>query len=122
MSCEGSEFFINCDDCTTKEPDVATLKCRISLSQNGTLVHIWEGKIEDSILVDSKRVFSSIVFEKRVPLNRHYTITATYIIDNKTYVAVNSATPKIGRAESKCDETCYYVYGNEVELRLKYKN
>ena len=121
MSCEGLEFFINCSECTVEEPHEATLKCRIDIDvQNGTLVQIWEGKLEDSIFVDSTRIFSSSVFEKNVSINKHYTITATYIIDNKTYIAVGSASPKVKHANSKCDESCYYVYGNEVNLRLKY--
>jgi len=121
MSCEGTEFSVKCSDCTKDEPYVTMLKCKIIPdSYEGTLVQIWEGKLEDSILVASKRVFG-LTFETAVALNRYYTITATYIVDNKTYVAVNSATPKVGRADNKCDEACYFVYGNEVNLRLKYK-
>ena len=122
MSCEGTEFSVKCSDCTKNEPYEATLTCEISLnSQNGILVQIWEGKLEDNILVHSKQVFSSKTVKTTVALNKQYTITATYTIDNKTYVAVNSATPRIVRSESKCDEECYYIYGNEVDLRLKYK-
>ena len=121
MSCEGSEFLVNCKECTKAEPYEATLKCQVdSDSRYGALVQIWEGKLEDSIFVDSKRVYSSSVYEKKVPLNRYYTITATYTIDNKTYIAVGSASPKVKLSENKCDESCYYVYGNEVDLRLKY--
>jgi hypothetical protein len=121
MSCEGSEFFIKCSDCTKNEPYEATLTCQItSNSYSGTLVQIWEGKLEDSIFVDSKRLFSSLTFKTTVALNRHYTITATYIIDNKIYIAVGSAYPKVKRSNSKCDEECYFIYGNEVDLRLKY--
>ena len=122
MSCEGSELLVNCSDCTAAEPYEATLKCKIDAdSKDGILVQFWEGKLEDSILVYSTRVFSSSVFNKEVHLNRYYTITATYIIDKKTYIAVDSAFPKVKRTESKCDDACYYVYGNEVSLRLKYK-
>ena len=121
MSCEDTNFY--CSDCNTKEPYEATLKCQIDIDdKNGTLVQIWEGKLEDNILIDSTRIPRSSttkVFNKKVPLNRHYTITATYIIDNKTYVAVGSALPRIKHTD-KCDEPCYYIYGNEVNLQLKY--
>ena len=121
MSCEGSELFVNCSDCTANEPYEATLKCKIDLdTHNGILVQVWEGKLEDSIFVDSKRVFGNSVYKKTVPLNRYYIVTATYVIDNKTYIAVGSASPKVKHSESKCDESCYYVYGNEIDLRLKY--
>ena len=121
MSCEGLEFSVDCSECTAEEPYEATLKCQIDLVYDETLVQVWEGKLEDSILVDSRLILLSSVFEKNVALNKQYTITATYIIDNKTYVAVDSASPKVKRSKSKCDELCYYVYGNEVNLRLKYR-
>jgi len=122
MSCEGTELSVKCSDCTVNEPYEATLKCHIdSGSRDGTLVQIWEGKLEDSIFVYSKRVYSySSVFEQTVALNKQYTLTATYIIDNKTYVAINSASPKVKLSDSKCDKSCYYIYGNEVNLQLKY--
>ena len=126
MSCEVSDIFVNCSDCTVNEPYDVTIKCRIDVNtQNSTLVQLWEGKLEDNILVDSTRIFLTAgwqpdwIYNKTVPLNKHYTITATYIIDNKTYVAVGSVSPKIKHID-KCDEPCYYVYGNEVNLQLKY--
>jgi len=119
MSCEGSEFSVKCSDCTTTEPHEATLECRVDLS-NIKMIHIWEGKLEDGVLIDSMLKYSTSVFKKNVPLNKHYTITATYIIDNKTYIAVGSALPRVRHTTNKCDQPCYYVYGNEVDLRLKY--
>ena len=122
MSCEGSEFSVKCSDCTVDEPYEATLKYQIDTGfQNGALVQIWEGKLEDSILIYSRHLSGYIsIFEKTVPLNRHYTVTATYIIDDKTYIVVDSASPKTKRTTSRCDDACYYVYGNEVNLKLKY--
>ena len=121
MSCEGSEFFVTCSECTATEPYYATLKCKIDINQNGVLMQVWEGKLEDSIFVDSRRMYSTSVFEKEVSLNKYYTITATYIIDNKMYVAVGSASPKVKYTKSQCDDSCYYVYGNEANLQLKYR-
>jgi hypothetical protein len=121
MSCEGTEYFPKCSECSADEPYEAMLKCKIDWdNKQGTLVQIWEGKLEDSILIDSRRVYSSASFEKKVPLNRYYTVTATYIIDNKTYVAVGSASPKVKHTNSQCDEPCYFVYNNIVNLQLKY--
>ena len=121
MSCEGSESSINCSDCTAAEPYEATLKCEIDMGVQ-TLLQIWEGKLEDSLLVYSKSgSFATNVIKETVSINRDYAVTATYIIDNKTYVAVGSASPRVIYSEDKCDDPCYFVYGNKVNLRLKYK-
>ena len=53
-------------------------------------------------------------------LNKTFTVTATYKSEDKTYIAVDSATPKVRLTENQCEETCYYVYDREVDVRLKY--
>ena len=121
MSCKVDEYFPKCSECTVNEPYEAIIKCKIEWDNHkGTLVQIWEGKLEDNILIASERVYSSSVYEGKVPLNRYYTITATYVIDNKTYVAVNSVLPKVKHTNNQCDEPCYFVYNNTVNLQLKY--
>ena len=125
MSCDRDEYFPRCSECTIYEPYEAVLKCQIDFIPNGTLMQIWEGKLEDNILVYSTLIFNkfqSPVFEKTVPLNKQYTVTATYAIDNKTYIAIDSALPKVKKTQNQCDEPCYYVYNNTVNLRLKYAN
>jgi len=120
MSCEGSELLVDCKECTEAEPYEATLKCKIDMGVQ-TLLQIWEGKLEDSLLIYSKSgSFATSVIKETVPLNRYYTVTATYTIDKKTYVAIGSVSPKVKLSESQCDDSCYYIYGNEVNLKLKY--
>ena len=120
MSCEKG-FFVNCNECDSSEPYDTELTADIDVnSQNGVIVHVWEGKLEDGLLIDSAQIFSSSTFRKTVPLNRNYTLTATYLINDKTYVVVNSTMPKVRYASSQCDDACYYVYDNDVNLRLKY--
>jgi hypothetical protein len=121
-SCERFLGGVKCSECTLGEPYEAILKCQIDRDSNiGVLVEVWEGKLEDNILIDSKQVYGSAPVEIHVSLNKHYTVTATYIIDNKTYIAVDSALPKVKYSSNQCDDPCYYIYGNTVELRLKYK-
>ena len=122
FSCEDSEYSTNCDECRGDEPVEAVLSARLDddYYAGGILIKLYEGKISDNVLYDSVRVFSSRKYEKRVPLNRQYTITATYFIDGKTYTVTDSTTPKVKYTETLCDEPCYFVYNRKLNLTIKY--
>ena len=119
FSCEKSgQVIIICSECQSSEPVTAELK--ISLESNqGITVNIYEGNLEDSVLYESAYTESRIIY-RTVPLNRKYTLTATYYDRGNCYVAVNSAIPRVKYDADFCEDTCYYVYNNNVNLRLKY--
>jgi hypothetical protein len=121
FSCEDNRYFTNCDGCTSEEPVSTVLRADLEqYNEFGTLVILWEGTIEDNIIYDSLRVFNSTKFERMVPLNRTYTITATYIIDYKSYTVVDSKTPRVKYTADLCQDPCYYVYDNTLDLTRKY--
>jgi len=59
-------------------------------------------------------------FELPVSLNKKYTVTATYQIDGDTYIAVDSAFPRVKYTKEQCEDPCYFVYDRIVDLRIKY--
>lgn len=120
FSCEEKGLIINCNDCTADEPINAVVKAEISDKySSGVVVRIWEGKLEDNFLIDSLTIFTSS-YERMVAINKTYTITATYLINNKEYTAVDSATPRVRYTTDYCEEACYYLYDLKYDLRLKY--
>jgi hypothetical protein len=120
FSCEDQGFIVQCSDCTVEEPVTAELYAELDPDYfYGCLVQIWEGNLEDSILVNSYPTYSR-VFTQEVVLNKKYTVTATYYISGDTYIAVDSATPRVKYSETQCNDPCYYLYDKNLELRLKY--
>jgi len=120
FSCEDSKYNTNCDDCLSEEPEQTTIVAELDEYRTSTtLVILYEGRLEDNIVIDSIRVYYTR-YEKRVSLNRMYTITATYNINNKLYTVVNSTTPRVKYTETMCEEPCYFVYDRMMDLRLKY--
>lgn len=123
FSCESMPI-INCSDCLDSEPLKAEVKVNLDdrVYTNATLV-IYEGDIEDNI------VFGTFSYNDRhdititVPLNKRYTFAATYKYQfvNGTYTAVDTAFPRVRYDESQCENPCYYVYDNKVDLRIKYQ-
>jgi hypothetical protein len=121
QSCEKIGFFINCDDCTQKEPLNTDLIVMLDIAYFGAFVQIdvYEGNLEDNILyktVDG----SGTEFKIPVSLNKKYTLSATYFRDGNYYKIIDSTTPKVGSTSSRCSERCYYVFDKTVDLRMKY--
>jgi hypothetical protein len=124
FSCEDTGWLVNCEDCYPDEPLSATLEIKLdddpSVFSQGVVVNIYEGNIEDNALVTSFRTFGAST-NQDVILNKKYSVSATYIAkDGTTYIAVDSAIPRVRYEKSQCDEKCYFIYDKVIDLRIKY--
>ncbi len=120
FSCE-KPLFVKCSDCVGEEPLTADLVLSLDTKDPSvwTIINIYEGNIEDSVLYKSFEASGSET-TTTVALNKHYTVTATYFISGRFYVAVDAAIPKTEYNKDQCDNPCYFVYDNKVNLKLKY--
>jgi hypothetical protein len=121
LACEDKGFNVKCPDCLEEEPSEASLYVKLDYTPFGhrTQINVYEGNIEDSILYKSFDVIGKID-PISVTVNKKFTVTATYYISNDYYVAIDSATPRVGFDETKCDSPCYFIYDKDIDLRLKY--
>jgi hypothetical protein len=121
FSCEEQGLFVQCSDCTTSEPLKTNLEVKLDFANYGyeTLINVYEGNIEDSIIYRSVSTTSANT-TINVALNKKYTLTATYYIPDNFYIVIDSATPKVKYEKSQCDDPCYFVYDKVIDLRLKY--
>lgn len=119
FSCEEHGFLVECAECKVEEPKNAELEIKLdNRGAYGTLINIYEGNLEDSILLDTF-IITTETFHNTVSLNKKYTITATYYFGAK-YTAVNSVTPRVRYNKDQCDDPCYYIYDRTVNLKVKY--
>jgi hypothetical protein len=120
FSCEKNGVFVKCPDCTADEPITANLEINLD-NNNGTatIINIYEGNIEDSILYKTLTTSYSQT-STQVTINKKYTVTATYYISDSYYIAIDSATPRVRYDKEQCDDPCFYVYDRIINLRLKY--
>jgi hypothetical protein len=123
FSCEDQGLFVKCPDCTKEEPVKTDLNVKLDnkINSNGVfkLINVYEGNLEDSVLYQSFNT-SSTSTTIPVTLNKTYTVTATYYFNGNTYIAVDSATPRVKYDKGQCDEPCYFVYDRNINLSLKY--
>jgi hypothetical protein len=119
-SCEEQGLVANCPDCTEDEPVTAYLEASLDNDKYySTKIEIYEGNLEDNILLYSGEV-TSANFSYEVLINKKYTMTATYYISDDVYIAVDSAMPRVKYTKNQCDNPCYFVYDKSCNLSLKY--
>jgi hypothetical protein len=121
FSCEKQGLFVKCSDCTTDEPVLADLQVKVDITdmEPAVLVNIYEGNLEDSILYVSYTAIRANSYTS-VNINKQYTATATYFRSGIKYIAVDSALPRVRYDKNQCDNPCYFVYDDVVNLKLKY--
>jgi hypothetical protein len=121
MACDEKIVFVNCSECKAEEPVTAGILLKLEPENtNYTNVKVYRGTIEDSILVDSFTT-ESTDYTYKAEVNTRYTFTAEYLsFTGRTTIAVNSAFPRVKYEKTQCQNPCYYVYDNSVNLRIKY--
>lgn len=121
FSCEEQGLFVDCNHCDAEEPLKTDLEIKLDINYYGftTLIKVYEGNLEDSVLYNSytpsKKSTTISVF-----INKKYTVTAIYYIPGVYYIAVDSATPRVKYEKEQCNDPCYFVYDRVVNLRVKY--
>ena len=121
LACEDKGLNVKCPDCLEEEPSQGYLKVKLDDALFGyrTLIKVYEGNLEDSIIYRSLETSDNFT-DIPVSLNKKYTVTATYYIPDHYYIAIDSATPQVGYDDTKCDGPCYFIYDKDIDLRLKY--
>jgi hypothetical protein len=124
FSCEKEPLIIKCSDCVSTEPLVANIKAKLSFFPNSNaVVKVYEGYVEDNILYATLySTAKSANYDEcyvDVTINKMYTFVATYSLSTGTYYVTNSTTPRVKYETEQCTDPCYYVYDNEINLRLK---
>jgi hypothetical protein len=121
FSCEDRGLIVKCSDCLSEEPVDVDLNIKVDSNHSSieTIINVYEGNIEDSVLYSTLKTINPNAYIK-VTLNKKYTVTATYKEQNDFYIAIDSATPRVRFEKSQCDKPCYFIYDKVLDLRIKY--
>mgnify|MGYP001454475553 CR=1 FL=1 len=123
FSCEEG-YMTDCRECYPEYPLQSTLNILLwnpDIAIQNARVTLYEGTIEDSLVIQYysfDMVSSSLTFD--AILYKDYSATLEFNFEGKKYVTTGAARPKVRYDETSCDESCYYVYDNVIDLRLRY--
>ncbi len=123
FSCEDS-FVSNCNDCY---PDgVPSVKLKIYYRNPDYIlvnpkVTLYEGAVDDGIIIEQYIITEAFSYiEADAILYKDYSATLEYYRDGRRYISTAGACPKTGYDKNSCDEPCYFLYDNIIDLRPRY--
>jgi len=122
LSCEDS-YVSDCSDCYPEGVPLTQLKILIRNPEyipfNSKLT-LYEGSVENGIII---RQFVSEVsvsyFAFDAILYKDYSATLEFSLDGRRYITTAGACPKVGYDKNSCEEPCYFLYDNVLDLRLR---
>lgn len=106
-------------DCITSEPYDGRMYVKLTINTENTKVPIaiYKGKLEDNDLFLKDTAIDEY-YDTLLPIDNYYSITASYLKDGKTVIAVDG--DKITKSHSNiCDSVCWSVNTGSVNVRLK---
>lgn len=119
FSCE-EPYMVQCDDCTDKDPTEAIVTIKLSeLDLVRIEVKVYEGDLEDDLLFYTGNGYNNLKLS--LPINKKFTFVAIYSMQKGIYNVVDSTTPKVRFEKEQCEDPCYYIYDNIVNLELRFQ-
>jgi len=121
ISCEDSTLFVDCDECFTDLSNIYNLKIRITFDEENTAVPItiYRGNIDDGIIISEDTVYSDPYYSIDLEFGHKYSAIARYSHSGRIIYAADGRVLEKKYDKSSCDEPCYIIKGDELDLRLK---
>ena len=122
ISCneETTNQVVDCSQCFAVAPDSGYLALHLTVNpdQVKVPVTIYLGNMEDQD-VKFRDTVSQATVKILMPAGHSYAVTATYIRQNDTIVAVDGTSLEVKKAVGQCSKSCYVVIGGYLDLRLR---
>jgi hypothetical protein len=111
---------VDCSLCFATPPDSGFIRPEITINvQNMRVpVSVYEGPVEEQRLV-FRDTFSVPTPRIELPVEKEYSVTATYLKGTDTIIVIDGDKLEIKKAVGQCGGTCYVVTGGFFDLRLK---
>ncbi len=120
-SCEDLNLFIDCSNCF---PDIGAkynLKISVSINAENQLVPItvYKGTIDNGEVISTDYTSESTYYSIPVKFGEYYSAEARYRDKGRVIYAVDGRKLIKSYHKSGCDEACYEINGEKLDLRLK---
>jgi hypothetical protein len=109
-----------CSECTSFEPDSADLKMLVTINAENPKVPlvVYKGKVEEGNVewIDTTNNETLYLY---VQMNQFYSVVAKYKSGIRTIYAVDGDKITTRNETDNCNEDCYIVTNNELDIRLR---
>lgn len=124
FSCEGGSV-TDCRECNPGSIGKVTLKLYVRNPEaipSNPIITLYEGAIEDSLVLRRYTMEDpyAVTIYYDAMLYKNYTASVEFYLSGRKYIMIDAACPQVKYDETSCDEPCYYIYDNVIDLRLRY--
>ncbi|MGE5349585.1 MAG: hypothetical protein ACM3NP_09940 [Actinomycetota bacterium] len=123
FSCEEG-YLTDCTRCYTSEDYNVVLRIDLrdqDRSMENPVLTLYEGPVSDGIIIEKYSIIdpNSLIYYRAI-LYKDYSATLEFRYNGRQYVSTAGACPKIRYDETTCEEPCWYIYDNILDLSLRY--
>ncbi len=122
QSCDEPFIFrIDCSECYISPPDYTLVFITVNRNAENLKIPItvYYGPFEDNNIAAIDTARSNKIWIS-LQTNKHYTLKGEYFKNGRLYNVINGTHLRLRFDDETCDEPCYYILGNEVDLTLKF--
>jgi hypothetical protein len=111
---------VNCEECYQEKPDSADLIIELTVNDiyDSIPLIVYRDKVEDNDIEWIDTAYES-PFYLLVPVNKDFSVAAEYINDDSKIIAIDGTKIKIKHVSGECDEDCWIIEGDELNVKLK---
>ena len=113
---------VNCSDCYAPKPDSASMEVNVTINDSFPEVPLvfYRGPAEDRDVEYIDTAYSSPYY-LWVKVDRSYSVKAKYRKAHATLYAVDGTKIRLALVTDACDQECYVIENEKVDLTLRKK-
>ncbi len=113
---------VNCDECYQEKPDSADLVINLTINDSYDAIPliVYKDKVENNNIEWIDTAYGS-PFYLLVPVDEYFSVAAEYINDSGKIIAIDGTKIRIKHVSSECDEDCWIIEGDDLNVKLKYQ-
>jgi len=124
FSCEEG-YLTDCTRCYTSQNYNVILNIKLDnhdRNLENPVLTLYEGPVSDGVIIEKYQVrnTNSIVYQGAL-LYKDYSATLEFSYNGRQYVTTAGACPKVRYDETTCEQPCWYIYDNIIDLNLRYE-
>jgi len=121
ISCEDSILIVDCDKCYTDVSNTYNIEIKITFDSENYAVPItvYKGDIDNGEIIIQDTAYSSPYYTDDLFFGHKYSAIAKYSHKGRIIYAVDGRELRKKYEKSSCDDPCYVIKGDVLDLRLK---
>jgi hypothetical protein len=112
---------VDCEECYQIKPDSAYLVVKLTVNDTYESIPIvvYRNEVEKRDIDYVDTAYESTYY-LLVAVNKEYSVEAEYINGDSKIIAIDGTRIKTKHVSSECDEECWIIEGDELNMELKY--